>query len=389
MSVHFVPEALSEWKDELLLSMSQSNSSCIAIFNQDGSLVFANEAMNALFVGEPSDSLINPTFEKLSALSSLNGEPLFSGYITIGNRNGLSSSIIAQAYRKNSRILIVGGVNAKNLLEQNEAMLLLNRKVNDLQRQLIKEKHGLEVTLNQLNVANEKLEILNATKDKFFSIIAHDLRNPFGSVLALSSLLAKKIDAYPMNRIEVFVQNMFLASKQAYNLLENLLEWARVQTGKITPNPTDFLIGQSVIDVLELCSPMANEKNIALNKGEVDDVSVFADKEMIKAVIRNLVTNAIKFTKSGGEVTLSANLDNDYVVCRVADNGVGIEKDIAENMFRLDTMSSEPGTSEEKGTGLGLILCKEFVGMNSGEIWVDSTIDQGSTFSFTIPVFKG
>jgi len=314
---------------------------------------------------------------------------LFSGYITIGDTNGLSSSIIAQVYRKNSRILIVGGVNAKNLLEQNEAMLLLNSQVNDLQRQLIKEKHGLEIILKQLNEANEKLEILNATKDKFFSIIAHDLRNPFGSVLALSSLLAKKIDTYPMNRIEVFAQNMFLASKQAYNLLENLLEWARVQTGKISPNPTNFLIGQSIIEVLELCAPMANEKNIDLSKGEVNHVRVFADKDMIKAVIRNLITNAIKFTNPGGKVTISANLNNDYVICNVIDNGVGIEEKIADNLFRLDTMSSEPGTSEEKGTGLGLILCKEFIGMNSGEIWVDSKIDQGSTFGFTIPVFKG
>ncbi|MFP4556542.1 MAG: sensor histidine kinase [Bacteroidales bacterium] len=388
MPARFIPKELSEWKDELLLSMSQSNSSCIAIFNTDGTLIFANEAMNALFVGDPSSSIINPSFEKLTTFISSNGEPLFSGYITIGNTDGISSSIIAQVYRKSNQLLIVGGVNAKNLLEQNEAMLLLNRQVNNLQRQLIKEKHGLEVTLKKLNLANEKLEVLNATKDKFFSIIAHDLRNPFGSVLALSSLLAKKLNTYPMNRLEVFVQNMFLASKQAYNLLENLLEWSRVQTGKITPMPINFSINQAVQEVYNLLSPMANEKDVNLRIDSNAQVSVFADKEMIKAVFRNLLTNAIKFTKPGGEVAISVHPNTDNVICKVADNGVGIDGDTVENLFRIDRMTSEAGTFDEPGTGLGLILCKDFVDMNSGEIWVESTLNQGSTFSFTVPVSK-
>jgi two-component system, sensor histidine kinase and response regulator len=388
MPDQLVPKELLEWENEILISITQSNSSCIAIFNVDGNLIFANETMRALFSGIPSDSFLNPTFDKLLSLDNSANDSLFSGYITMGSRNEIGSSIFAHAYRKKDKILIVGGVNAKSLLEHNQAMLLLNRQVNDLQRQLIREKHELEVTLKKLNEANEQLKILNATKDKLFSIIAHDLRNPFGSVYGLSSLLVEKIKVYPIDRLEVFANNIFNASKQAYNLLENLLEWSRIQTGNFKPKPNLFNIYDLIEDVLALCEPMANEKNILLSATRNEGLSVFADKEMISTVLRNLVTNAIKFTNSGGSVTISVDEKNVDIICSVSDTGIGMDQNFVENLFRIDTMASSEGTANERGTGLGLILCKEFVEMNMGKIWVESTQNQGSSFRFTLPTNK-
>ena len=380
-----IAEVVSEWRDELLFSISESLSFCLAIFNCDGEMLFANDAMKLLITGEPKECLLNPSFEKLLSLDNENW-PIFNGYLTIGKSDKISTSIITQVFRKDDKFLIVGGVDAKNLIDQNEATLFLNRQVNDLQRQLIREKHELELTLKKLNELNEELNLLNATKDKFFSIIAHDLRNPFGSVLAISSLLAMKARVYPLEKVESFAKNLNLASQQAFDLLENLLEWSRIQTGKLRPYPIVFLPSEVINQALALCEHTAKQKNIDLSTEEITDISVFADREMVSTVVRNLIANALKFTEHNGKISISTSIQNSMMVFSVADTGVGIESSLLDKLFRIDAMLSAPGTDGEKGTGLGLILCKEFINCNSGEIWAESVVGKGSRFSFSIPL---
>lgn len=251
---------------------------------------------------------------------------------------------------------------------------------------VLKDITELKLAELSLKRSEQEMRELNATKDKFFSIIAHDLKNPFNDLIGFTQLLAKNVRRYDVQKIEQFTQIIQESSKLAYNLLENLLDWSRAQTGTLRFNPEELNLATLIDDCIRLYHSKAKNKGLEL-LANVDDKlpAVKADKNMVKTVIRNLISNAIKYTRSGDKITVMAHAQNNMVKIAVEDTGIGIEQANLKRLFRIDSNLSTPGTNKERGTGLGLILCKEFVERNGGDIAVQSMPEQGSTFSFTLP----
>lgn len=376
---------LANWMDELKSALINSNILCVALFSLDGTLLFANSGMNTLLGADPCSSLINPSYSKLVQCQQ-NEALIYEGYLTFGDYVSIDTSIYARVYKKNGQMLIMGGIDALQLIAQNAAMHHLNREISNLQRQLIKEKFLLENTLNKLNEANTELRELNATKDKFFSIISHDLKNPFNAILGFSELLLED-SSFPPDMVRQFAQTIHSSSKEAYSLLDNLLQWSRIQTSQLKAKPQNINISELINDIAVLCSPMARNKSIDLQtlNGEHEKIWAYADREMTKTVLLNLLTNAIKFTYAKGVVSVGAKETEQYVELTIADNGLGIAKEIQAQLFHIDNKVSQQGTAGESGSGLGLLLCREFVEQNKGEIWLESELGKGSKFKFTIP----
>lgn len=230
-----------------------------------------------------------------------------------------------------------------------------------------------------------RLRELNATKDKFFSIIAHDLKSPFSNILGFSSLLNDELDTLQMSEIKEFVGAINKTAIHTMQLLDNLLEWSRIQHGRILFNPIKVNLKLLVSEITEQLKENAVSKEISLINHIPEKLYCMADENMLKTIIRNLVSNAIKFTKSGGKVEVTALSTADYVEVAVADSGIGIAPESIEKLFRIDSEFSTRGTANEKGTGLGLILCREFVEKHGGNISVESKPEAGSIFRFSIP----
>jgi len=234
--------------------------------------------------------------------------------------------------------------------------------------------------------SERSLKKSNAAKDKFFSIIAHDLKTPFSTLMGYTYLLMKEYNQYDDQKRETMIKSLYDITKQTFNLLENILVWSRSQTESIPFAPRAINISKLLIENIRLYNPTARAKSITLTSGsDLKDILVFADPEMIQTVIRNLVTNAIKFTPEKGRISLGlVDDDEEKITIFVMDNGVGIDPDKKDQFFRIDNNYSTLGTNDEKGTGLGLVICKEFVEKNGGQIWVDSTPGKGSKFYFTL-----
>jgi len=239
---------------------------------------------------------------------------------------------------------------------------------------------------DQIKKIAEELEQLNATKDKFFSIIAHDLRNPFITILGFSDLLLSDYSELNDEEVKFYLEEMKKSAEVSHNLLQNLLQWSRSQTGRIEFHPAKTPLENLVKVNLELLEATASRKGISIIYEIQSNINVFADEDMLNTVIRNLITNAIKFTNANGKITISAIEQGDFAEISVSDNGVGMESKVLDNLFRLDESHSTIGTNSEAGTGLGLILCKEFIEKNGGKIWVESEVGKGSKFKFTLPI---
>ena len=236
-------------------------------------------------------------------------------------------------------------------------------------------------------IENERrLKELNNTKDKFFSIIAHDLRSPFSSIVGFSNILASQVKDQDYEGIEKFAEIIQQSSKRALDLLSNLLEWSRSQTGRIQINPEFIELGKLINDIALLFSDVSQQKSIEIILRISRNFPVIADKAMISTVLRNLLSNAIKFSYPGGAIVISAENKGHETTISIQDNGVGIEKNDLEKLFHIDSAGSMPGTQNEKGTGLGLLLCKDFVEKHGGKIWVKSEKGVGSTFCFSLPM---
>ena len=253
--------------------------------------------------------------------------------------------------------------------------------------------HGLVVSqdITERNRAEQvlrenetRLRELNATKDKFFSIIAHDLKSPFNSILGFSNYIIDQIKDRKFENLEDYAATIRDSSQRTLALLSNLLDWARSQTGKMEFNAEKTEITQLIMQEVELLVDSAIQKSISINTDLPDKVFAHVDQSMFKTVIRNLISNAIKYTRIGGKVLISLKELSEYIEVSVADNGIGIKKEHLEQLFRIDQNQSTLGTQNEKGTGLGLILCMEFVERHGGEIWVESEPNNGSCFRFSI-----
>jgi signal transduction histidine kinase len=237
-----------------------------------------------------------------------------------------------------------------------------------------------------LKKSDAKLKKLNTTKDKLFSIIAHDLKSPLNSILGFSELLIKNIETYDIKKSKKFATIINTSAKNDLLLLDNLLTWARTQTEQIEFIPENLKLYPIVEEIFLVLNSSASLKNIKLISSLSDDIVAYADQNMLRTILRNLFSNAIKFTNLGGKIDISAVSQQDHIEISVADNGVGITEENQKKLFGADVNFTLLGTESESGTGLGLMLCKEFVEKHDGKIWVESEPGKGSKFVFTLPV---
>jgi len=246
---------------------------------------------------------------------------------------------------------------------------------------LQEEKTQVEELKNNLSESNKN-------KDKFFSIVSHDLRSPVGSIVGFLKFMDENFNSFNNEQLRKNIKMLYDSSKKAFDLLTNILDWSRIQMDKIQVNPVSFSINEIVNESINLLIDSANKKQIVISFNCIKNYNVYADKDMIRSVIRNLLTNAIKFTNIGKEININIESDSNEVIISVQDNGVGIDKEIAEKLFEAKSTITTRGTDNEIGTGLGLNLSAEFVRRNYGKIWLESKIAKGSTFTFTLPSYK-
>ncbi|NOU61526.1 tetratricopeptide repeat-containing sensor histidine kinase [Marinifilum caeruleilacunae] len=254
---------------------------------------------------------------------------------------------------------------------------------------LYKSKAKINLRIKKINGMleeyNQKLKITNATKDRFFSIIAHDLRSPFNSILGFSELIKDEVkEGKDLELIEEYNANINESSHNLFTLLENLLQWAKSQRGELEFNPVQFDLYQLVQSTLIIFKLKAADKSIKLSTDIKSGTKAYGDINMVSTILRNLISNALKFTESNGKIVISADIQEEFVFLKVKDSGIGISKENQEKLFKLDCNYTTVGTEDETGSGLGLILCKEFAEKNGGDIWVESEENKGSEFILSL-----
>ena len=247
-------------------------------------------------------------------------------------------------------------------------------------------EEALRAAHQEVQEKNAQLRELNASKDKFFSIIAHDLRSPFTALLGYIEVMEQQADDLSAERLKEYLARLNLAARQLYALLENLLTWARLQRGLMEYAPEDIALTQIADEVVALFASNAKQKAITLTNAIPTVVLVSADSAMVNTILRNLVSNALKFTPAGGRIMLSARINTHDVEISVADTGCGMASDVLAKLFRIDNQHTTTGTAGETGTGVGLILCHDLARKNGGALWVESAVGIGTTFHFTLPL---
>lgn len=256
----------------------------------------------------------------------------------------------------------------------------------------ITERHEASLRLEKYN---ESLLELNTTKDKFFSIIAHDLRNPYSSLIGFSEMLLEDLEELSKDEIRETLKIIHGSAKNSFSLLENLLAWSRLQTGHIPFTPAQLVLADVVEEVVNILFSLAYKKKIEINDLVDPDILLFADKNMLNTILNNLIMNAIKFTPPGGEINIYARPHKeklksglDFIRISIADTGIGMDNETSGKLFASNRLVSNPGTEKEQGTGLGLLITRELVEKHGGKIMVESSLGKGSVFSFLIPVYK-
>lgn len=267
-------------------------------------------------------------------------------------------------------------LNARVIKNKHDKIIAIEGSILDITERVIAQK--------KIKEYNVELEKLNQSKDKFFSIVAHDLISPFTSLIGFSEIMFNEADNLSREEVKEFSGNIFGVATKAHNLLENLLSWSSLQSNRMQFSPRKFDVFSIVEDILLLNKGNAHNKGISLYNEIPELFEIVADFNMLNVIIRNLVSNSVKFTKSGGKITVGLTDKGDFTEFYVEDTGVGMSDEHKNKLFKIDVHHSEIGTNSEKGTGLGLVLCAEFVAKHNGSIHVDSELGKGSKFIFTI-----
>jgi len=288
--------------------------------------------------------------------------------LKLSNKRGHSKDESSKSPEKSSAASNSGSLSEKKLLSQLREMEELNA--------------SLEILVEQ---RTSKLIEIVSTNGKFLSIIAHDLRSPFSSIIGILELLKLSLKEFNKDEIAEYVDIVYNSANNTLILLDNLLVWAVSQNKEKNFKPVKINLYDLLREEIESLKTLASQKQITLKHLINPDLNVAADLQMVKTILRNLISNAIKFTNINGEIIVNATELKQFVEVEVKDNGIGISAENQKKLFQIDTFHSTPGTHDEKGTGLGLLLCKEFVELHGGNILIDSEAGKGSIFSFTLP----
>jgi two-component system, sensor histidine kinase and response regulator len=364
---------------ELSVEVAESGDEALEIFDeliQEG-LEIPVVIADFIMPGMKGDALLEKIHSRKPAAKKilLTGQASIEGVGNAINKANLYR-FISKPWEKDDLILTIK--EAMKSYDQEKTILVQNEELRELNVNLEKKVEQRTRELNELN----------ATKDKFFSIIAHDLKNPFNTLMGFTELLLDNLEDYTTEKLKEFIGILHETSRQSYALLENLLEWSRSQTGRLQLKPESVDLYEITEENINLLSNQAVKKKIILNNDIPIKSVVLADANMVRTVIRNLISNAIKYTRDSGSITIDAELKNNLFEISISDTGIGIKPENLEKLFRIDINYSTRGTADESGTGLGLILCREFIVKNEGTIWVESEYGKGSTFKFTLPAVK-
>lgn len=234
----------------------------------------------------------------------------------------------------------------------------------------------------------EKLKEVNESKDQFFSVISHELRGPFNSILGFAEILFNDLDELSKEELKLYVDSLYHSSRHIFSLLNNLLHLTRFQTGKIDFNPKPLLLNEVVNNNMQILKLSAEKKEITFSNKILEDIRIFSDETMLNSILMNLLTNSIKFARRGGLVEILASKRGNLAEVSIRDDGIGMSEDTIANLFKIEISKSLPGTEGETGTGLGLVLTKKFVEQNGGALKVQSSFGEGSSFTFTLPLME-
>ena len=288
-------------------------------------------------------------------------------------------------------IVVIIRLRERNLTREKR---ILEEKIRERTAEIAQKNISLEEQKEEIITSNEvlrkqkdELNELNAMKDTFFSILAHDLKNPFSSLYSLSELVVDNYDHMDEEEKMTLLKKINKSSELIYNLLNNLLTWSRSQRGDIDYSPEKLILSNLVDVNINLHKVHAEKKGVRFTSAVSNELLAYGDREMINTILRNLINNAVKYSQEGGGIEVRVNEKGEFLEVIVSDEGIGISEENAEKIFRIDTKYKSPGTSGETGTGLGLILCKDFAEKNRGRIWCESQEGSGTKFYFTIPAW--
>ena len=332
----------------------------------------------------------NAVYQMFQVDDDINGKMQFDDLIhpeDIGKFNWFIDSLLSEGRSTvfaELRVVIKNGQSFWS--EQNASLLLDSNSVPKGYIIIIRDISERKLAEAQLLKYTEEINESNRTKDKLFSIIAHDLKSPFSALLGSSNILVQETNNTDINidRIRQFSMIMNETASRTFSLLNNLLEWSRFQTDRIVIKPERLNLSDVIIDNMQIGQTIASDKNINLEFVTPGEYLLVSDRAIINTIMRNLISNAIKYTPRNGHIKIYLEKKNEMYQISVQDNGMGISEENLEMLFRLDTIQSTPGTANEKGTGLGLRLCKDFVNLIGGKIWAESTYGYGAKFSFSL-----
>jgi signal transduction histidine kinase len=332
------------------------------------------------------DSLLKmDKVKKIKLFNTLNELEISQYTITDLEKAGEESQLNYEKERKYTHFLIIAIVIFAFLL-----ILLIQQNASKKKAYNLLEFKNYQVhkMKDEIDEQSNELKQLNSTKDKFFSIIAHDLKNPFNSIAGFTELMIENNEIYDAAKRLKFLKILKGSTAKVSSLLDNLLIWANSQSGKLKFYPKNINLAQQLANVVSLLEIQAIDKDISILNMVEKNIFVKADENMLDTILRNLISNAIKFTQPKGEIQVYATLKNDFAEITVKDNGVGMSEAEITTIFNVSEIRSSKGTSNEQGSGLGLILCKDFVESHGGKIWVESVANKGSEFKFTLPIWK-
>ncbi|MBM2816334.1 MAG: response regulator receiver sensor signal transduction histidine kinase [Ignavibacteria bacterium] len=397
-------------KEEEFTLLTNSTSDVIWTTDLDGNFKYVNSSVMKLRGYTPQEILHQNLFDTFTINSIKNVDRILLSanfnnnskeYIPIGifeleqfckdNTCVWTETSINMIHSNDGKPIGIMGIS-RNITERKKDEEKIQKLLEEIMvsRDLLEEETRKVNDLNEiLTEKNDKLKELNSTKDKFFSIIAHDLRNPIGSFRSMTKALADNFTEFTEEERLTFLSSMKTASELIYDLLENLLVWAQSQKGTLNFFPIILDLNEIINNKLLLFRQSSQIKFIQIESNIGNGKIVKADSNMLNTILRNIINNAIKFTPEGGKISISAYPDSgDFITVSIKDTGVGIADKYIDKIFRIDSNVSTEGTNREKGTGLGLIICKEFIEKHGGRIWLESLQNIGTTVFFTLPRAK-